>query len=1533
MVRGNHQVKYRTRYVYNIEILAFLNAPIQALVSSPLSDLRSHLSSQDPNSDNAFQPQRKIPFANVTPNYLLFALNDTRLVVGLTHGPVIVFEASAICSPGDNEVTPLNTFLPTTPTPTAVRQMYANPGDIPELVAILREPDGTPNSQLVQVINVSTMQSVAGWSSGGTPESFPTSSAYDSLFSFGFFLSISSLVSWSPKGKQLAIALQSGDIVTFSPTETHQAKSFVTRPPSMLGQTIIHTTWLSNPAFYAIFAPPGTLDPQVDQKHMVIVHDAKRPDTSADVFVPINFFPTGLRPPGAFTIALRGWDPAKVLLLVGDSTTADIGLVCCTTDDKWQKLAFDEGAPSMPLDADQNETTMIGFELDLKNTTPYDVTTSTGETVSVPPPPVVWAYASDGTVTAWYVVNTRGTQYPGMGQATALSPVLAPAAPVPTSPYSQAAQPRSAFGQPAQPSLAFSSAGSSFAQPAFGQASVPGSAFGQRPTFGNSAFAQTSAGSTFGQASPSGQTFSSAPVKWGQTNFGSTPPSFSPAAVTASAPQIQPAESTESMSTDSSQEFSFSGMSLGEGTGDTQPKAGVGMTSMFGSPTPATQPAPSATSSAFGGSSFLSPGVGAFAKFASRQTDDAPNAPAVEVPKPASAFGQTGFGAPAFGQSGFGQSSGFGKTGLGTPMSTTPIVTPVSTTSPSTFGGGGAFSAFAGSPATLSGGKPAETKVGGPMSGGGGFGGFASSGPSAFGQAASTATDSVPAWKTGGDATFGSGTGSSVFGGTSSASATTPAKSLFTSAEPAPSTTPALSPPATTSLQKTSPSFASTTPLTPPFAGATPPRGSQSPPDNSTAPTSPLTTDDLAKPAALPPSTTPAGPPPVPNAFMGLRMNSGFGLSNFNAKDSPFSNPKPVSQTVSAFGGGQQSGPKVPVPATPGSVFGQTSSIGKPVSAFGQPAFGSPSTPTASTSTTPSSSQTGSSNAFSAFSGIASAFGKSVGSGTTFSSMLRNTGSSPDSKKKESPKTPSATPKSAFDKSPTPRPATIPAAPDSDDEGAGEKDEDGERQVVSAASSFSNLSSSTSSFVDVPRGGEEEEEEEEEGAVASDGGDGEQQIDEFLSGAESEGEANEEEEEEEEEEAQEPEGETEEPQEEHEEEEHEEEEQVPESDDEETEVPTPSDADPTTIPLPKSRSPSSTPKAERPVVNVQLTSPPEPEPESEPESTSHTRTTTPPGSPSTVPASLQTPAAEPTPSLPSPSLSPLQSPSSSSSLGRPSTRPLRSSPLANAPVSGGEEEGVKGEKSASAKPRPASPKTPFGQWDGGANAPSPSPSPAEARLTPPPTTKLESSVEEAIKAAPPSTVARPRTPPLLTTKGVPVNNKPSSAFATGTAATPGAPSSGWIGFTLGGPAPKPNTTSTAQDAAKPATMTTPSLFTGIKPGAFGFVPKPEAAEGPATPGPKVVPGPLFGTKPPAVLGTTPKLPLTPPAGSSMGNFSGAIPGAITPPTSANSMQTPPRTPGQNSLVTPPPSSEPMLPMQTEFASMYTEVGTELALVR
>ncbi|KAF8274784.1 hypothetical protein EI94DRAFT_1713043 [Lactarius quietus] len=1404
-----------------------------ALVSSPLADLRSQLSSQDVNSDNTFKPQRSIPFSSVTPNYLVFASNDTRLVVGLTQGPVIVFDASAICSTGTNEVTPLHTFLPTTRTPTAVRQMYANPGDIPELVALLREPDGNPESQLVEVINVSTLQSVAGWSSGGTPETFPAS------------------ISWSPKGKQLAIALQSGDIITFSPSETQQAKSFVAHPSSMQGQGIIHTTWLSNPAFYAIFSPVGPLDPQADQRHMVIVHDTKRLDASADITLPINFFPSGVRPPGAFTIALKGWDPAKVLLLVGDTTTADIGLVCCTTEDKWQKLSFDEGAPSMPLDADQNETTMIGFELDLKNTTPYDVTTSTGETVSVPPPPVVWAYASDGTVIAWYVVNTRGTPYPSKGQSAVQSPVVAPAVVSASSPFSPVTQPT--FGQSAQafglptfsgrPASSFGMTTPSFGQSGFGQTSTTGSAFGQAPTFGNSAFGAAS--STFGQASPPGPApsggafaaFASSPMKWGQTGFGSTPTSFISAGTPAPPPQIQPAPSTESMSTDSSQELSFGAISLGESADDTQAKTGSGTTNMFGAPTPSSQPAPSqTTTSTFGSGSFtLSPGLGAFSKFAAKPADDATNPAHVEVPKPSPAFGQTsfasGFGQSGFGQPAFGQSS-FGKTGLGTPMSTTPIATPINLTSSSSFGSGGAFSAFAsGGPATFGGTKPVETKSAAPSSSpGGAFGAFASGGLSAFGQAASNKPDSVPAWKTGGDNTFNSGTGTTVFGGAPSSPpvplATTPVKSMFTSTEPTATTTPTATPlGAAVSREKTkSPS---------PFSDATPPsttpaltQKSRSPSAPGSTPiASPQITTDSAKPLAQPASTTPAGTPPAANAFMGLKMSTGFGLSNFNAKDSPFSNPKPVSQTVSAFGG-QSSAPKIPVPATPGSVFGRTSVIG-----------------------------------------------------------------------------------------------VVPKQSSGSDDEEEEKDKG---QTVSAGSSFSNLSSS-SSFVDVSREGEEEEAE-----PPSDDGDsegGKQQIEEFLSDTYSEGESDRERDQVEDEEGDEDKQAT---RNEADEDRGGDEEQDVTGDAEDEFPPSDDEVDPISVPLPASRSPSSTPKAERPSINVQPTEPPPKAPPAE-----QVRTTTPPDSPSKEPLSLQTPLQQPTPTFPSPSPSLSPSPASAISFGRPNTRPLRSSPLANTPVSGGDEEEVKGEKPASLKPHPASPKPPFGQWDGSGMPPSPSQ--AEVKLTPSEPV-LEPLVDQSAEATP-SVIARPKTPPLLIAKGNALNITSSSASATATVVPVAStmPTLNLGGFSLGS-AVKPDTKPPAEDATKPATTPAAGLFSGIKPGAFSLIPKSEPIAGmppPSDTKAAPTPGSLFAPNHATVFGNTPKLPPVPAAGSPFFAKPGAATAPVTPTSgkSAMSTVTPARVSTAPPLVTPPkdaPSGEPLNPIQIEFTNLITEIGTELA---
>ncbi|KAH9953670.1 hypothetical protein BGW80DRAFT_1468390 [Lactifluus volemus] len=243
--------------------------------------------------------------------------------------------------------------------------------------------------------------------------------------------------------------------------------------------------------------------------------------------------------------------------------------------------------------------------------------------------------------------------------------------------------------------------------------------------------------------------------------------------------------------------------------------------------------------------------------------------------------------------------------------------------------------------------------------------------------------------------------------------------------------------------------------------------------------------------------------------------------------------------------------------------------------------------------------------------------------------------------------------------------------------------------------------------------------------------------------------------------------------------------------------------------------------------------------------------------------SLQTPLEHPTPTLPSPSLS-----ASGGSSGRPGTRPLRSSPLANTPVSGGDEEEVKGEKPTAQKPRPASPKATT------------------------PVVKVEPWIDQTNRIAPPAK-ERPMTPPpLATTKGAALSNKPSfsSATAAPIVASP-VPMLNLSSFSLGAADAKPVVDGSTNIAI-------PSVFAGLKPGQLSLSPKPEASNA-------ETPSSAPDTKPLPTLGTAPKLPF--------GASFGALPLAAAPAT-----------------MTPPKDAAPLEPMAREFMSLYTELDLELA---
>ena len=231
------------------------------------------------------------------------------------------------------------------------------------------------------------------------------------LFTLILYFLFNFLVVWSPKGTQLALGMQGGD-VTYSPTQTSTLKSSILHPASANGMSVISLRWLSASSFHTIYAPPGQLASDTEQLHFHVPLDSKM-NSAQDIKFNNPYLPfPGLRPPGSFLVTLKNWDPYKTLFFLADSTSSDIGAIGAVTDgasDSWHNLSLEETSmPSLPLDKDQNDTVMIGLDLDLTNSGSYHHTTASGELQELSSPPIMYAYASDGMVVGWYLLNTGG---------------------------------------------------------------------------------------------------------------------------------------------------------------------------------------------------------------------------------------------------------------------------------------------------------------------------------------------------------------------------------------------------------------------------------------------------------------------------------------------------------------------------------------------------------------------------------------------------------------------------------------------------------------------------------------------------------------------------------------------------------------------------------------------------------------------------------------------------------------------------------------------------------------------------------------------------------------------------------------------------------------------------------------------------------------------------------------------------------------------------------------------------------------------
>lgn len=1301
-------------------------------------------------------------------------------------------------------------------------------------------------------------------------------------------------MSWSPKGKQIAVGLQSGDIITFGPLETNKPKLVYGKPPSASNQSIISTTWLSPPIIHTIYASPGSLSPDAEQTHIVLSLD-KSKHLASDIKLSTPYFPSpAIRPPGSFTVVLRNWEPAKFIVLVGDSSSSDIGVIGSLSDDVWYNFSLEEtSTPSLPLDKDMNDTVLIALELDLTSTESYRHT-GTGEAIDLPPPPIMYAYVSDGTLLGWYIVNSQGQAYNGMVSASASLPtIIAPDMStsisqrdmqMSTAPVTPVSEPAIEFGQETLSQPAFQqssflrpqSSTSAFGQPSpFGQLSQPSSAFGQSSSFGQasstSPFGQTSSSPTFGSNTSSGGfgTFSSA--KFGQATFGfgtSPPPTQS-----TSPPPAPPAE--DDMASDDA--HSFGGMSLGSSSqSDLKQSPVFGSGSIFGRA--ALSPIPSndeKSSSAFGSSEFIKPasGFGAFSNLTSQPSTFgstiARDVPTSDAPTTSSAFGKSGFetkhsgafGQSAFGQLGFGQPNTFGKSGFGT------ISTPSS----------GGFATFsAGGPNSFASATGGDTKAVQPTSGG--FDAFAQSGPSAFTSAASSSSNAV--WASGGNqdafgAVQASSDAKSVFSGVNNGNTSSSGNmtgfvssagrnenaiggSVFPTGqstsgdmevkgEPKDVEIPS-TPKPTTATKLRSP------PLSPPLCSV----DSRSSPFGKNESTPPFKSSQPAS------GTGAFGQ--LKTSSTGFKPAEGFGAfgSSVN-KDSAFYNPpKEVgTRPVSTFA--SSSGTFIPTNTPPKSgstkpAFGTPSVLGGSKPAFGltsalggttKSPFGSASTP-APTTAEPTS------GGFGAFSNK-SAFGSLIGAKTSsFADLLRGEDAKDPSKPsksvfaaaeddvnslesislaQEKPKLPSpksleGDPNISGLKSPeqekglpvhttsegaaSSRLSPVPNEMNEDVDRPGESNVLGKDKDAGEPPVTSSLSQS-SSFVEVSAPSDEE------GQVKSDrpsesGSDLEDDTQSFLSESFSSEDSPDDELSDEEVDS-------------------DEDEELPRSS---PEHPT----DPTEVPLPptpqaKSRSPSTTPKPESlsAMASKSLSPPPvssTPTPEKTYPIPTQGGSTTPPGSPPKEASSVcllesSVPVHTPFPI----------------GLGRPSTRPTRSSPLAStAPLAVGGR--IPASKSASSLIlKPASPKQPFGI------------------LGPEQTQKYLPSKDHEL-----SQVKRPKTPPLLSGGTAPTTKLPSLG---------GSPLTSTSNIPSGSPkAPSPPN---LLDAKSSGSSSGPSITPAPSPQPLNVFRKSTTPTPPA-------PGSIFGgpslTTPPPMPSMSNNLPV-PPSTSFFGSQVPVAPSATPPP--------------------------------------------------
>ncbi|PPQ64136.1 hypothetical protein CVT24_008766 [Panaeolus cyanescens] len=459
---GNHKAWFAALRITN-------NSQCQ-LILSPLSDLRAACIDAKPDVTTLFTPKRLVPLP-AKPNIITFAESDSRLIVAFEQGSIAVYDTAVLCSPGEGDVQPLyNNQVQTSP----FRQILPNPGSEPglsDLVAVVG--DGK-----VHLWNT-RLESQGGWAASDLM-SQPIAAA------------------WSPKGKHIAIGLQTGDILTFALNNKTTPNKHI---PPTADAILVSLNWLGpGHTFKTSYAPTTTEQPKL---HIVIL-DTK--NSAVTYYAAEHPYAAQDRDSqsGGYTLAFPKWDEdpstpgAEVALTVtGDISSTDFE-VLGNIGTKWFRHAAETPlAIPMPANSEQFDNYMLAVESDL---------TDTANGMAI-----MYVYMDDGTIAGWHVEGAK--PYSGVAGAGATTATTAT-----TKDADMGAEQTSSAPAPS-PFGATTTTTNAFGTPAFGQTSSPAAAPSTTaaPAFGQSSFGQTSG---FGALASAPSAFGSTPTKPATGGFG-----------------------------------------------------------------------------------------------------------------------------------------------------------------------------------------------------------------------------------------------------------------------------------------------------------------------------------------------------------------------------------------------------------------------------------------------------------------------------------------------------------------------------------------------------------------------------------------------------------------------------------------------------------------------------------------------------------------------------------------------------------------------------------------------------------------------------------------------------------------------------------------------------------------------------------------------------------------------------------------------------------------------------------------------------